>query len=272
MACVCKVGVLYRRGLFVVIFRSEECDAARTRKRPEDPSETRKEHQALEGPHQNAARRSRQDQAKISPPQRLLLLAPQSYIHRLVLLPWLYVEHLLPRPSWCHNLRHMKTLPVVQRNALHNHPIPIRAHTLLCLQGFRGEGYSAEFVDNMAAIHQRLADDPAQWVEIKDAPDAMCGACPHLRPMGCSLHGTESEPHMQAQDHDVLVRLGLHVGDRLPWADILDRIRTSLTGESLTNICGQCRWLSLGYCRDGIERLRAPAQYQATPLDAPKDA
>ena len=165
----------------------------------------------------------------------------------------------------------MKTLPVVQRNALHNHPIPIRAHTLLCLQGFRGEGYSAEFVDNMAAIHQRLADDPAQWVEIKDAPDAMCGACPHLLPMGCSLHGTESEPHMQAQDHDVLVRLGLHVGDRLPWADILDRIRTSLTGESLTNICGQCRWLSLGYCRDGIERLRAPAQYQATPLDAPTE-
>jgi hypothetical protein len=45
--------VLYRRGSFVEIFRSEECDASRTRERPEDPSETWEEHQALENPHQN---------------------------------------------------------------------------------------------------------------------------------------------------------------------------------------------------------------------------
>jgi hypothetical protein len=50
----------------------------------------------------------------------------------------------------------------------------------------------------------------------------------------------------------------------LPWGDILDRIRTSLTGESLTDICGQCRWLSLGYCREGIDQLRALAQSRTT--------
>jgi uncharacterized protein len=167
----------------------------------------------------------------------------------------------------------MKTLPVIQSEASlpDKRPIRIRAHTLLCLQGFRGEGYSSGFVENMAAIHQRLADDPSQRVEIMDSPDAMCGACPHLLPTGCSLHGEESEPHMQAQDHDVLARLGIHAGDRVPWADILDRIRTSLTGESLTHICGQCRWLSLGYCRDGIERLRAPVHGQTMPVNGPKD-
>ena len=167
----------------------------------------------------------------------------------------------------------MKTLPVIQSDSSfpHNKPIRIRAHTLLCLQGFRGEGYNAGFVENMAAIHQRLTEDPLQWVEIMDAPDAMCAACPHLSPTGCSLHGEESEPHMQVQDHDVLARLGIHVGDRLSWAEILDRIRTSLTGESLTHICGQCRWLSLGYCRNGIERLRAPVPCQATPVDGPKE-
>ncbi len=148
----------------------------------------------------------------------------------------------------------------------HNHSVRIRGHTLLCLQGFRGEGYSAGFVTNMAAIHQRLADNRSQWVEIIDAPDAICAACPHLLPTGCSLHGEGSELHMQAQDHDVLMRLGLHVGDRLPWGDILDRICTSLTGESLTDICGQCRWLSLGYCREGIDRLRALAQNRSTPF------
>ena len=157
-------------------------------------------------------------------------------------------------PQFCS----MKDLSIVQKDqsSSYHDPIRIRAHTLLCLQGFRGEGYSAGFVENMAAIHQRLTNDPSQWVEVIATPDALCGACPHLAPSGCSLHGEGSEPVMQMQDRDVLARLGLHEGDRMTWAEILNRIRTSLAGENLTDICGSCRWLSLGYCRDGIEQLR----------------
>lgn len=36
----------------------------------------------------------------------------------------------------------------------------LRGHTLLCLQGFEGEGYSLGFVENMAAIHQTLFQNP----------------------------------------------------------------------------------------------------------------
>ena len=168
----------------------------------------------------------------------------------------------------------MKDLPTIQnyRSCSHHHdPIRVRAHTLLCLQGFRGEGYSAGFVENMAVIHQQLADDPSQWVEIIVAPDAICSACPHLVPSGCSLHGGGSEDAMQAQDRDVLARLDLHEGDHMTWAGILDRIRTSVTGESLTNICGQCQWLSLGYCRDGIDLLASQTQCQTLPFNGPKE-
>jgi len=157
----------------------------------------------------------------------------------------------------------MKDLPTIQNyetpSRCHD-PIRIRAHTLLCLQGFRGEGYSARFIENMAAIHRRLADDPSQGVEIIAAPDVLCSACPHVSTTGCLLHGAGSEHAMQAQDRDVLARLDLQEGDRMAWAEILNRIRTSLSGASLTNICGQCQWLSLGYCRDGLELLRASAQ------------
>ena len=154
----------------------------------------------------------------------------------------------------------MSTVPIVTL-ARHD-AVKIRAHTVLCLQGFRGEGYSIAFVDNMAAIARRLCEDSHQLVEIIDGPDAVCGACPHLRRDGCTLHGEDTEPAMRAQDHEVLARLGLHVGDRLPWADILNRIRRSLTGESLTDICGECRWLPLGYCRTGIDRLRGESSVQ----------
>jgi len=168
-------------------------------------------------------------------------------------------------------MRDLPTIQNYQSSSHHHDPIRVRAHTLLCLQGFRGKGYSEGFVENMAAIHQQLADDPSQWVEIIVAPDAICSACPHLVPSGCSLHGTGSEHAMQAQDRDVLARLDVHEGDHMTWAEILNRIRTSLTGASLTNICGQCRWLSLGYCRDGLDLLRARTQGQTLSRNGPKE-
>jgi uncharacterized protein len=132
----------------------------------------------------------------------------------------------------------------------------VRGHTLLCLQGFRGEGYSAGFIDNMAALHRDLNENPDRWVEVVEAPDAFCAACPHLAPAGCSLSGAPSEEGMQAQDRHVLALLGLQPGTRVRWREVLDRIRASVKGSDLPGICGSCRWLPLGYCRDGIDQLR----------------
>ena len=134
-------------------------------------------------------------------------------------------------------------------------PIRLRGHTLLCLQGFRGEGYSPAFISNMAAIHQALIQDPDRRIEVIASPDAVCGACPHRQSSGCTLNGQRSEKEMVEQDQVVLQRLGLKAGDRLRWVDLLERIRNSIGGDELPAICGSCRWLPLGYCREGINRL-----------------
>ncbi len=134
-------------------------------------------------------------------------------------------------------------------------PIRLRGHTLLCLQGFRGEGYSREFVENMASVHRTLIDDPETRVEVLASPDAVCGACPHQQTSGCTLNSVRSEEEMQDQDRVVLQKLGLEVGDRVRWRDILERIRRSVAGDDLASICGTCRWLPLGYCREGMNRL-----------------
>ena len=136
-------------------------------------------------------------------------------------------------------------------------PMRLRGHTLICLQGFQGKGYSPEFVENLARIHQELADDRQREVEVVDTPDAVCGACPHHAAAGCSLNGESSEEGIQDQDRRVLQLLGLARGTRITWGEILDRIRTAISGDDLPAICGSCRWLPLGYCRDGIEQLRA---------------
>ncbi len=134
--------------------------------------------------------------------------------------------------------------------------IRLRAHTLLCLQGFRGEGYSASFIHNLSRIHRSLAEDPDQEVELVDSPDAVCEACPHLCRTGCSVDGINSEEAMCDQDRRVLSLIGLPAGQRLPWSEVLARIRGSVVGADLAGICGGCRWLPLGYCGEGIERLR----------------
>lgn len=135
-------------------------------------------------------------------------------------------------------------------------PIKLRGHTLLCLQGFRGEGYSTVFVENLAGIHGELTRHPERLVEVRTEPDAVCGACPHHMDVGCTLNGQGSEADMQAQDQSVLAKLGLKAGMRLSWSEVLERIRAHVSGSELPDICGQCRWLPLGYCREGLDRLR----------------
>ncbi len=147
----------------------------------------------------------------------------------------------------------MGELPILKDE---NPATRLRGHTLLCLQGFRGLGYSPAFVENLTAISRHLADAPSTQIEVIAGSDAVCAACPHQVESACVLNGPHSEQPMQDQDLDVLGRLGLQPGDRIPWRDILKRIGERLSGEDLPTICGQCRWLSLGYCREGIERLR----------------
>jgi hypothetical protein len=135
-------------------------------------------------------------------------------------------------------------------------PIRLRGHTLLCLQGFRGEGYSSEFVANMTVVYRALTKDPETWVEVIASPDAVCAACPHQLSSGCTLNGERSEEEIKSQDFVVLNKLGLEVGNRVRWRDILNRISRSVRGEDLPATCGTCRWLPLGYCREAMDRLR----------------
>lgn len=137
-------------------------------------------------------------------------------------------------------------------------PTRLRAHTLLCLQGFRGKGYSPGFVENMASVHRALTEHPESWVEVLASPDVVCGACPHQQTSGCTLNGDQSEEEMRDQDRVVLEKLGLEAGSHVCWREILERIRRSVGGDDLPSICGTCRWLPLGYCREGINQLRHP--------------
>lgn len=133
--------------------------------------------------------------------------------------------------------------------------ITLRGHTLLCLQGFRGEGYNARFTERLSTIHKDLTTNPNHLVKVIQAPDTLCEACPNLGTEGCQVNGSGSEREMSAQDTDVMTRLGIDLETTLPWKTILDRIGQKIQGSHLSEICGDCRWLPLGYCHEGIDVL-----------------
>jgi len=128
--------------------------------------------------------------------------------------------------------------------------VRIRAHNLLCIQGFVGKGYSPEFVANMKAIVGGLG--AGTEVTVLDEPDSLCAKCPNLKASGCTLHGEGTERGIVAQDRDVLARLALSAGQTLPWGEILARIRAAVGPEDLDDICGSCPWLPLGHCKAGL--------------------
>ena len=134
----------------------------------------------------------------------------------------------------------------------------IRAHNLLCIQGFVGKGYSPEFVANMTRVIESL--DDATPVEVLASPDVLCEACPNLKPTGCALHGEGSEAGIVKQDRDVAARLGIAEGETVAWSEILARIRARIAPDDLDSICGSCPWLPLGVCKAGLAKLATGAR------------
>jgi len=131
----------------------------------------------------------------------------------------------------------------------------IRGHTILCLQGFRGKGYSQDFIANMSNIHKTLINNPDTEVRVVTYPDDICLGCPHLKDMACVIDGKKSEEEMRALDERVIGILGLSPGLAYRWKDILDRISRRITLEMFDVLCRDCRWFELGSCKDGIRRL-----------------
>ncbi|HLB59733.1 MAG TPA: DUF1284 domain-containing protein [Bdellovibrionota bacterium] len=138
--------------------------------------------------------------------------------------------------------------------------IQIRAHNLLCIQGFVGLGYSESFIASMKKIVEELNGNPETPVKVIATPDHLCTSCPNLKSDGCNLRGAGHERNIRAQDLKVCRILKIKSGTVLPWEEILHCIAQSVKGSDLRNICQSCPWLSFGVCAKGIDRLQPTPQ------------
>ena len=115
----------------------------------------------------------------------------------------------------------------------------LRAHHLLCLPLFIGEGYDDAFSANMARQKRRLAE--AGRFVLTEGADEICAACPHRRGGDC-----ETREKVARYDAVVCRLLGLRPGEAYDAAALEERVREEIfIKNKLGEICGDCQWHAL---------------------------
>ncbi|KIL38046.1 hypothetical protein SD70_29045 [Gordoniibacillus kamchatkensis] len=130
-------------------------------------------------------------------------------------------------------------------------PVKLRGHHLLCLLGYRGMGYSAEYAANMNAVHERLRTEPETAVALVLGADDLCSCFPADQPYHCD------SDTVARRDAAVLERLGLEPGQSLAWSELLRRIAAAVSPADVPLWCASCPWLQYGVCEEGVALVRA---------------
>jgi uncharacterized protein len=126
----------------------------------------------------------------------------------------------------------------------------LRGHHLFCLLGYRGMGYSEEYVENMTRLHQTLRENPQTRIQLVEGPDQLC----EKYPINSDTYHCQDE-NIFVRDADILKKMGLEIGQVLTWEDIESKIQKHVVPPDIQTICETCNWRSYGVCEEGIQDI-----------------
>jgi hypothetical protein len=95
----------------------------------------------------------------------------------------------------------------------------LRGHHLICLNFFRGEGYSEEFIENLYAVIKK------EKIEIVTGADEVCRKCPYLKEGKCR-NSDYTDEKIHIQDQEALRLLGFESGMIDDWKMIASKLPT----------------------------------------------
>jgi len=125
-----------------------------------------------------------------------------------------------------------------------SNPIRIRAHHLLCVQGFQGHGYSREFEENMWQIINNLNANYPTYLKLTSECDDICLECPHNHNSSCN-ESSLSNSHVINMDKVVLEKIGVDEGLIEKSSVIFERVNSIFNNKkNLQEVCSNCIWHS----------------------------
>lgn len=119
----------------------------------------------------------------------------------------------------------------------------LRAHHLLCIQGFQNLGYSPEFVKNMKSIVDEILSHPEKvMLKLSAGLDDICAACPHRGKETCDKDG-EANARMVGSDEMTLKKLNLKNPTQKRADDLIALANNKLKSRhDAIGICNTCPW------------------------------
>nr|WP_318502691.1 DUF1284 domain-containing protein [Bacillus sp. T3] len=132
----------------------------------------------------------------------------------------------------------------------------LRGHHLLCIQGFRGMGYSEDFVKNMTEIVAEIQDRDNDFpIRVVAGFDNACMSCPNRGDRICEAN-EGSQKHVITMDLNVIQHLGLIVGKYYQKSTLMDLVAKRVDPDDLDELCKGCSWLQYGVCKQGIIEMK----------------
>lgn len=120
--------------------------------------------------------------------------------------------------------------------------IKIRAHHLLCMQGFQGYGYSPEFERKMDEIINYIKSHPHCKLQVVADVDILCQHCPHQEDGRCNK-STYSNSFIIDMDFLILKKLDIKERrEELAQNLFLQVNEVFKDQDDLKDICGNCSW------------------------------
>jgi len=115
----------------------------------------------------------------------------------------------------------------------------IRAHHLLCIQGFQGYGYSKSFIGNMKDVIEMI--NANSKITIIDKCDVICSLCPYNIGNKCQKEG--SSLNIKRIDQFVLNILELNVNSRVESSSAISLVNLRFSKLSeIEEVCINCEW------------------------------
>jgi hypothetical protein len=108
----------------------------------------------------------------------------------------------------------------------------LRGHHLICLNFFRGEGYSEDFIRNIYSVIGK------EKIDIVKGPDDVCAMCPYLKDKMCN-NPEYSDEMILLQDFEALRLLEFKQGMIVDWRMISDKL-LDIIGDWKAKFCGEC--------------------------------
>jgi len=132
---------------------------------------------------------------------------------------------------------------VIKVNKEYSDPIMIRAHHLLCMQGFQGYGYSKDFETHMQRIIIFLDKNPSTKIQIITKTDELCSHCPYNYKNSCNID-KYSHNIMEKLDKLIIKKFSLKENQIYTIEDALKLVNDNINHTILMEICGNCSWNS----------------------------